>query len=124
MSSDVKHSARCHCGSVELELVLPEGLKDPRRCTCSMCRKRGAIAISVELDNLSVVKGAQNLSEYRFNTMTARHYFCKICGIYTHHQRRSNPHQYGVNVACIDGVQPFELEPVRYVDGVNHPKDK
>ncbi|MBM7035527.1 GFA family protein [Vibrio ulleungensis] len=118
------HFARCHCGTVELKLTLPEGLKDPRRCTCSMCRKRGAIAISVDLEHLEIVQGADNLSLYQFNTMTAKHYFCKTCGIYTHHQRRSNPHQFGVNAACVDGVQPFELEPVRYVDGVNHPKDK
>jgi hypothetical protein len=89
-----------------------------------MCRKRGAIAISVDLEHLEIVQGADNLSLYQFNTMTAKHYFCKTCGIYTHHQRRSNPHQFGVNAACVDGVQPFELEPVRYVDGVNHPKDK
>jgi len=46
------HSAKCHCGAVELELTMPNGLEDPRRCSCSMCRKRGAIAASVLLENL------------------------------------------------------------------------
>ena len=56
--------------------------------------------------------------------MTAKHYFCSICGIYTHHQRRSNPLQFGFNVACLEGVNPFELENVPTYDGVNYPKDR
>jgi hypothetical protein len=63
------------------------------------------------------------LTEYRFNTGQAVHFFCSVCGIYTFHQRRSNPQQYGVNVACIDGVSPFDFPCVEVNDGVNHPKD-
>ncbi|MCR9939416.1 GFA family protein [Vibrio owensii] len=118
------HKAKCHCGAVELELTLPNGLEDPRRCSCSMCRKRGAIAASVLLENLKIVKGENNLTLYQFNTMTAKHFFCKTCGIYTHHQRRSNPHQFAINVACLEGVNPYELEPVKIYDGIHHPSDK
>jgi len=89
-----------------------------------MCRKRGAIAASVELAGLSVTKGEENLTLYQFNTMTAKHYFCSICGIYTHHQRRSNPSQFGFNVACLEGVDPFQLGEVPVMDGVNHPSDR
>jgi hypothetical protein len=116
--------ATCHCGAVELELTLPNGLEELRRCDCSMCRRRGAIVASVTLDNLKIVKGVDKLSLYQFNTMTAKHYFCSICGIYTHHQRRSNPHLYGFNVACVEGVNPFELGDVPVMDGVNHPCDR
>jgi hypothetical protein len=126
MRMEVKpiHNASCHCGAIQLELSLPNGVEDPRRCNCSMCRKRGAIAASVPLDGLKVVSGADKLSLYQFNTMTAKHYFCSICGIYTHHQRRSNPTQYGYNVACLEGVDPFELEDVPVLDGINHPCDR
>jgi hypothetical protein len=92
-----KHRLNCHCGAVELELTLPNGLENPRRCDCSMCRRRGAIVASVVLDNLKVIKGEDKLSLYQFNTNTAKHFFCSVCGIYTHHQRRSNPSQYGFN---------------------------
>ncbi|MDA0149595.1 GFA family protein [Vibrio sp. LaRot3] len=123
---DVKpvHQARCHCGTVVLELTLPNGIEDPRRCTCSMCRKRGAMAASVLLENLKVIEGEDNLTCYQFNTMTAKHYFCKTCGIYTHHQRRSNPYQYAINVACLDDINPYDLEPVPINDGINHPSDR
>lgn len=85
---------------------------------------RGAIAVSANLDGIEFTKGQDKLTLYQFNTNTARHYFCSICGIYTHHQRRSNPSEYGVNVACLEGVSPFDFEEVVVNDGVNHPKDK
>jgi hypothetical protein len=53
----------------------------------------------------------------------AQHYFCSKCGIYTHHRRRSNPNQYGVNVACLKGASPFDFDDVPVIDGINHPKD-
>ncbi|ELI5732486.1 GFA family protein [Vibrio fluvialis] len=119
-----KHRATCHCGAVELELSLPDGIVDPRRCDCSICRRKGAIVASVTLDAIRIVKGQEALRLYQFNTQTAKHYFCSVCGIYTHHQRRSNPHQYGYNVGCLEGVNPFELGDVVTNDGVNHPADR
>jgi hypothetical protein len=119
-----KHRASCHCGAVVLELALPDGIVDPRRCDCSICRRKGAIAASVPLSGLEILKGADALTLYQFNTKTAKHFFCSVCGIYTHHQRRSNPDQYGYNVACLEGVNPFDLGEVETLDGVNHPSDR
>ncbi|MCW8196404.1 GFA family protein [Proteobacteria bacterium 005FR1] len=117
------HRASCHCGMVELELALPDGIVDPRRCDCSICRRKGAVVASVPLSAINIVKGHDVLKLYQFNTKTAKHYFCSNCGIYTHHQRRSNPEQYGINVGCLEGVNPFEIGDVPVRDGVNHPAD-
>ena len=118
-----RHKATCHCGAVELELSLPDGIVDPRRCDCSICRRKGAVVASVPLSGIRIVRGAEHLRLYRFNTHVARHYFCSICGIYTHHQRRSNPDQYGYNVGCLEGINPFDIPDVPTNDGVNHPAD-
>jgi len=118
------HRAACHCGAVVLELDLPNGVVDPRRCNCSMCRRKGAVVAAVPLTGLRVVKGADVLRLYQFNTRTAKHYFCSICGIYTHHQRRVNPNEYGFNVGCLEGVDPFDIPNVPTSDGVNHPSDR
>ena len=113
----------CHCGAVRFRVTLSHGLHTARRCTCSYCRMRGAVAVSAKLDGFSFITGADALSAYQFNSMTAKHHFCSKCGIYTHHQRRSDPTQYGVNVACLDGISPFDFEEVDVLDGVNHPAD-
>lgn len=119
-----KHKATCHCGGVEFELDLPEGLIDVRRCDCSLCRRRGAIAASIPLSGIKIIRGEHLLNLYQFNTKTAKHYFCKVCGIYTHHQRRSNPTQYGFNVACLDGINPLKILGIPTYDGGNHPADR
>lgn len=119
-----RHRASCHCGAVVLELQLPDGIVDARRCNCTMCRRRGAIVASVPLAGLKLLQGQEALKLYQFNTRTARHYFCRHCGIYTHHQRRSNPSQYGYNVGTLEGVDPFELGPVPTSDGVHHVADR
>lgn len=119
-----KHKATCHCGEVELELSLPNGIEKPRRCDCSICRRKGAIVASVKLDGIRIIKGETSLKLYQFNTNTAKHYFCSHCGIYTHHQRRSAPEEYGFNVGCLEGVNPFDLGDVVTNDGVNHPADR
>jgi len=84
---------------------------------------RGAIAVSAPLSGLDIIQGASLLTEYRFNTRAAVHYFCSVCGIYTFHQRRSTPDQYGVNVACLEGVSPFDFPEVLVMEGRHHPND-
>ena len=113
----------CHCGAVQFVARLTDGLNTARRCTCSLCRMRGAIAVSAHLDDLRILQGADVLTTYQFNTGTAKHYFCSVCGIYTHHQRRSNPDEFGINAACLEGVSPFDFPDVVVYDGVQHPSD-
>ena len=106
------HISTCHCGAVELEIQLPDGIVDPRRCNCSICRRKGAIVGSIPLSGLKIVNGEDKLRLYQFDTKEAEHYFCSICGIYTHHRRRSNPNQYGINLGCLEGVDPNLIEGV------------
>lgn len=74
-------------------------------------------------DGFRVTQGQEQLATYRFNTKTAEHHFCSVCGIYTHHKRRSNPDELGVNVACLEGVSPFDFPEVMVLDGQRHPSD-
>ncbi|WP_366555621.1 GFA family protein [Aquibaculum sediminis] len=124
MQGDGKqHAAACHCGAVQFQVRLSDGFETVRRCSCSYCRMRGAIAASARLEDITFLQGEEKLTLYTFNTGNAKHYFCSVCGIYTHHQRRSNPREFGVNVACIEGVSPFDFPEVLVMDGVQHPSD-
>ena len=113
----------CHCGAVRFQVTLTDGLRTARRCTCSYCRMRGAVAVSADLGGVEIVAGEETLATYIFNTGTAKRHFCTRCGIYTYHQRRSNRGQCGVNVACLAGISPFDFPEVPVLDGVNHPSD-
>ena len=124
MADETVVQAACHCRRVRFEVVLSNGFDTARRCDCSFCRMRGAVVVSAESDGVRIVAGEDALAEYQFNTRTAKHYFCSACGIYTHHQRRSNPRQFGVNVACIEGVSPFDFREVPVNDGIRHPSDQ
>ena len=78
---------------------------------------------SVPLSRLRIVAGQESLREYQFNTNVARHFFCAVFGIYTHHQRRSPPDEYGFNVGCLEGINPLKIANVQINDGINHPAD-
>ncbi|MEZ5715793.1 MAG: GFA family protein [Paracoccaceae bacterium] len=114
----------CHCGAVELRVTPAEPLGQARHCNCSFCRRRAAATVSVPLDALDVVRGADNLTLYSWGTHTAQHYFCKTCGIYTHHRRRSDPNFYGVNLGALEDTHPEDYEPLPWTDGINHSSDR
>ena len=78
----------------------------------------------VKNEQFKIIKGIKKLTLYQFHSKVAKHYFCSICGIYTHHNPRSNPAMTGFNIACIDKIDVFKLDKVQVNDGANHPLDK
>ena len=116
-------TGRCHCGAVRFSATLGDGFRSIRRCTCSYCRMRGAVVAMAAMGGVEILEGEAALTSYRFHTGTAQHFFCARCGVYTHHQRRSDRTLYAVNVACLDGVSPFDFAEVPVMDGINHTSD-
>lgn len=114
----------CHCGAVELAIDMDIDPATAARCDCGFCRRRAAPNVTVPLDKLWIVKGQEALTLYTWGTGTAQHYFCRHCGIYTHHQRRADTSVYGVNLGTFDGINPADHEPFPWHDGVNHPSDQ
>lgn len=117
-------TATYHCGAVKIEAEFPGGLSTAARCDCSFCIRRGTAAVTATTESLRILEGAENLSLYTWGTHKAKHYFCKTCGIYVYHQRRSDPGECGVNLGCIEGANPRTHEPIPWNDGVNHPSDR
>lgn len=117
-----KH-ARCHCGAVEIKAWLPQGTASAKRCDCSICRRRGPGAVTATTDSVTVLSGADHLTHYTWHTHMARHWFCKICGCYVYHQRRSDPAECGINIGCLDGINPRDFADIPWTDGVNHASD-
>ena len=106
----------CHCGKIKFQLSC--NLTDLKRCNCSHCRRKGFVMTTAKLDQFKLISGEENLKIYQWNSKIAKHYFCKNCGINTHHQRRSKPDEYGVNVGCLEGFNMEWIENIKYTDGV------
>ncbi|WP_020675900.1 GFA family protein [Geopsychrobacter electrodiphilus] len=102
------YQGTCHCGKVSFELKTD--LKPAVRCNCSICKRKGVPMVTAEEGSFRVTGGEEYLTLYQFNTQRARHFFCKVCGIYTFHNPRSNPALTRVNSGCLDGVDPLALE--------------
>jgi hypothetical protein len=106
----------CHCRRVTFELQTK--LDYVTDCTCSVCRRKGALWTGASDATLKILTGEADLTLYQFNTMTAKHYFCRHCGIHPFTRPRLDPRFWVVNVRCIDEVDLSKL-PVRTFDGVH-----
>lgn len=104
-----QYSGSCHCGAVKFEAKAD--LDNAIKCNCSLCRKKNATMVRIPSENFKLIEGEDQLGLYQWNTKVAKHYFCKNCGIYTFHRPRTAPDLYGLNVACLDGVDAYALEP-------------
>jgi hypothetical protein len=108
------HKGSCHCNAVQFEI---EGeLSSGFICDCSLCKRKNAIMYRVPKERFCLTKGENALSMYQWNTKIAKHYFCKHCGIYTHHQPRTVPDMIAVNLGCIDTLDARTL-PIQKGEG-------
>jgi hypothetical protein len=108
------YQGNCHCGAVRFEVTtdFPELIT----CDCSICRRKNALMVKVHESDFRLVAGQESLSMYQFHTRTAKHYFCRVCGIYPFHRKRVAPDHYAVNVFCLENFDPSGI-PVRATVG-------
>jgi len=101
MTEIITHRGGCHCGRVRFEVDAPS--RPPvQECTCSICRMTGFVHLIVPAARFRLLQGEDALTEYRFNTGTARHLFCRHCGVKSFYVPRSHPHGYSINARCLD----------------------
>lgn len=103
----------CHCGAVRFQVLIDRFTV--YECNCSICQKKGFLHLIVPQENFTLLQGRDVLTTYTFNTKTARHTFCSVCGIYSFYYPRSHPDAIDINVRCLDDnlldrliIQPFD----------------
>ncbi|HET6654700.1 MAG TPA: GFA family protein [Gammaproteobacteria bacterium] len=101
MAELIVHHGGCHCGAVAFEVEAPADIV-ATACNCSICEMSGFLHLIVAAEHFRLLRGQDALATYTFNTGTARHYFCKTCGIKSFYVPRSHPDGYSVNVHCLD----------------------
>jgi hypothetical protein len=97
----VTHRGGCHCGRVRFEVQAPARL-EVNECNCSICSKSGYLHLIVARSRFKLLAGGESLTTYEFNTRTAKHLFCKVCGVKSFYIPRSHPEGYSVNARCLD----------------------
>ena len=97
----ITHSGGCHCGRVRFEVQAPAEI-EVLDCNCSICTKTGYLHLIVPASRFRLLTDVALLTSYQFNTGTARHLFCSVCGIKPFYVPRSHPDGYSVNVRCLD----------------------
>lgn len=112
-----RHSGSCHCGAVVIEIQAPVRI-EVLECNCSMCQRTGFLHLIVPKADFRLLRGAESITTYTFNTHVAQHYFCRVCGCKPFYVPRSNPDGYSVNVRCLD-TSTIEAIDVRPFDGRN-----
>ena len=111
------HRGGCHCGRVRFEVRAPADIVTTR-CNCSICKKSGYLHLIVPGKDFRVLQGDDDLTTYTFNTGTAKHRFCRYCGVKSFYVPRSHPDGISVNVNCLDPETIRSLE-VTSFDGRN-----
>ena len=113
MSELPVYEGGCHCGAVRFRVRIERF--EAEDCNCSVCRKKGYLHLIVPPERFELLCGREALATYTFNTGTARHHFCRTCGVAPFYRPRSHPQHYDVNVRCLDGdvlgrftVRPFD----------------
>ena len=118
----VTHGGGCHCGAVAFEVDAPAKIV-ANDCNCSICRMSGFLHLIVPRSRFRLLQGADALTEYKFNTGTARHLFCRRCGVKSFYVPRSNPDGYSVNVHCLDPETIEHIEVQLFDDGDREASD-
>jgi hypothetical protein len=106
------HRGGCHCGDVKFEVRAPSdlGLLD---CNCSMCARSAYLHLIVPASDFRLLTDEAALADYRFGTGTARHLFCRRCGVKSFYVPRSHPDGYSINARCLDpsGITSMQVRP-------------
>lgn len=108
----------CHCGAVKFRIK--SDFAELTTCDCSICSRKNTLMVKVHESRFTLLSGEQSLTEYQFHTRTAKHYFCKVCGIYPFHRKRVTPDFFGINVFCLENFDPSGI-PLRATIGKGMP---
>ena len=111
------HRGGCHCGRVTFEVEAPADIV-VSECNCSICSMTGYLHLIVVRERFRLLTGESELGEYRFGTGTARHLFCRHCGIKSFYVPRSHPDGFSVQARCLAPGTVTSMQ-VRPYDGRN-----
>lgn len=103
-------TASCHCGAVRIELLhKPDSLT---RCTCSICRRYGALWAYCTRETARVRSAPNAQTAYAWNDRVIEFYHCRTCGCMTHYEdvEKAEGSRIAVNARML---RPRDIEGIR-----------
>jgi len=110
----VRYDGSCHCGAIQFRVELDDDERKVLDCNCSICTMKGLLHLIIDESRFTLLAGDDALTTYTFGTHTAKHMFCRTCGIHPFYRPRSHPDHWDVNARCLDvplshwRVEPFD----------------
>ena len=89
----------CHCGAVRFRATVRSF--DVSDCNCSLCSMKGYLHVIVPREDFDLLSDPGAFATYQFNTMVAKHHFCKTCGVHAFYVPRSHPDGFSLNARCL-----------------------
>jgi hypothetical protein len=111
-----EYTGGCHCGAIRFSFHSKESAQI-WKCNCSICDMIDYDHLFIKHDLFKLTSGKELIEKYVFETKSAKHYFCKLCGIKSFYQPRSHPDAYSIHLKCVD--DPPEINEIIYFDGKN-----
>lgn len=106
----------CHCGLVSFEIETELGKATD--CNCSICTRKGALHHRVPPERFKLISGGESLTLYQAGDKTAKHWFCKVCGIHPFSNPRAAPDMYSINIRCLESYwNEIDHVEIRLFDG-------
>lgn len=111
-----RYRGGCQCGAVAYEVEA--NLDQAITCNCSRCKPMGFVLTFAPRDKFDLKSGAENLTEYRFNSGKIQHLFCATCGVesFAYGQMPDGTPIAAININCLEDVDPRAI-PAQAVDG-------
>lgn len=81
-------------------------------CNCTLCAKKGILHHRVAPGNFRLLTPESAIGLYQFGTRTAKHYFCKACGIHTFTNPSTAPDMISINVRVLDNFDLAAAKPM------------
>jgi len=105
-----QYQGSCQCGAVTYSVSTD--LENTLTCNCSRCQRMGFVLTFAPVQNFELRSGEDALTEYRFNSRTIAHLFCRTCGVesFARGKMPDGSAVIAVNVNCLEGVDPRALK--------------
>lgn len=105
------YEGSCHCGKVAFRVDEDPPAKAVR-CNCSHCRRKGFLLSFVPSRSLSIVRGEEVLTDYKFNKCAIVHRFCCLCGCqaFSHGKGPNGVEMASINLRCVPSIDLDTLD--------------